>query len=227
MATSVIAAITYARQQAQTDDAGIPSVLGLAFANDVLVDFHRELAARRINASGLNFNASSVLLANTTSFTWPTTNYALKTIEINYTDSAQGNYLQAMPVDISNLQGQTSFDWLRVNQPATSPLFANYGATWEAFPTPTSNALVKFVNFTTPTEYPDVGTAIGYPLTLDYRILSFGIVNRYSLSQENYSLAQASEQEYLKRVAKLIEILAPPSEQPIKAEPIHLTGWQF
>lgn len=227
MATSVIAAITYARQQAQTDDAGIPSVLGLAFANDGLNDFHRELTARRINASGLTFPASSVLLANTTSFTWPANLYALKTIEINYTDTQQSNYLQAQAVDVSNLQGTTSFDYLRVNQPTTQPLFANYGATWEAFPTPLTNANVKFVQFNTPTEYPDVGTAIGYPLTLDYRILSFWIVKQYALSQEQFDLADKAEQEYEKRVRKLIEILAPASQQPTRAEPIRLSGWQF
>lgn len=226
MATSVLSAITYAQQLSQTDVNGITSVLGLAWANDTLNDFHRELNARRINASGLNFQSASVVSAGASVLSWPANNYALKTIEVNYTDATLQNYAQAQEVEISNNQAQ-SFDWLRVNQPTTRPLFANYGATWELFPTPTQNAQVKFVNFTVPTEYPDVGTAIGYPLTLDYRVLGVRIAANYKLMLADYSAAQSLENEYQKRVGKIIEILAPASQQPIQAESLRINGWQF
>jgi hypothetical protein len=226
MATSILSAITYARQLASTDSNGISDTLGLAFANDTQNDVIRELTERNINAAKLTFPVASVLSANTTSFTWPSDLYALKTIEINYTDSNQQNYIQAENVEISNTQSQ-SFDWLRLNQPTTQPLFANYGPTWEAFPTPKVAASVKFVYFTLPTEYPDVGTAIPYPLTLDYRVLGVGIAKLYKMSLDEFSSSQSFDIEYKKRINKIINILAPASQQPITAEPIHLSGYEF
>lgn len=226
MATSILAAITYAQQLSQTDQNGIPSALGLAFANDAQNDFIRELSSRNINASKLTFSSASTLLANTTSFNWPADMYHLKTVEINYTDTSQQNYIQAQNVEISNVQG-VSFDKLRVNQATNSPVFANYGPSWEVFPTPTSNALAKFVYFTLPTEYPDVGTAIAYPMTLDYRALGTKIAELYKLSQGDYVSAKAFNDEYMKRIEKIISMLAPASQQPIQAESLHIDGWDF
>lgn len=229
MATSIFAAIQYAQQLAQTDNNGISSVAtgnGLAFANDAQNDFIRELSARNINAGKLTFPAASVLTAGTTSFNWPADMYHLKTVEVNYVDSSQNNYLQAQEVEISNAQG-SSFDWLRVNQPASSPLFANYGNTWELFPTPANNVNAKFVYFTLPTEYVDIGNPIVYPATLDYRIIGTKIAELYKLSLGDYSASQAFNDEYSKRVNKVINILAPASQQPIQAEPLHITGFNF
>lgn len=226
MATSILAAIVYAQQLSQTDSNGIPSVLGLAFANDAQNDFIRELSARNINASKLTFSPSSVLLAGTTSFTWPADMYHLKTVEINYTDTSQQNYIQATNVEISNAQG-VSFDKLRVNQTTTQPQFANYGPTWEVFPTPIANANAKFVYFTLPTEYPDVGSPVTYPATLDYRVLGTKIAELYALSQSSFDEAKSFNEEYNKRVNKIVSMLAPASQQPITAEPLHISGWQF
>lgn len=226
MATSILAAIVYAQQLSQTDSNGIPSVLGLAFANDAQNDFIRELSARNINASKLTFSPASVLLANTTSFKWPDALYHLKTLEINYSDTGQQNYIQAENVEISNAQG-VSFDKLRVNQPAWRPLFANYGDTWEVFPTPTTSANAKFVYFTLPTEYPDVGSPVTYPATLDYRILGAKIAELYALSQSAFAEATAFNEEYNKRVNKVVTMLMPASQQPVTAEPLHISGWEF
>lgn len=226
MATSILAAITYAQQLTQTDQNGIPSVLGLAFANDAQNDFIRELSARNINAAGITFPTSSVLLANTTSYAWPTTMYHLKTLSINYTDNTQINYVPAQPVEISNLQN-ISLDQLRLNQSTGSPLYANYGATWEVFPTPLFSANVRFVYFTIPTEYPDVGTAISYPITLDYRVLGAKIAELYKISQGDFNASKAFSDEYDKRVNKIMTLLAPASQQPIQADRLHITGFQF
>lgn len=226
MAISILSAITYAQQLAQTDQNGIPSLLGLAFANDAQNDFIRELSSRNINASKLTFSPTSVLLANTTSFTWPASMYHLKTVEVNYTDTSQQNYIQANDVDISNVQG-VSFDKLRVNQSNTQPLFANYGDTWEVFPTPTVNINAKFVYFTIPAEYTDIGSPITYPATLDYRILGTKIAQLYKIQQADYDSAKSMNDEYTRRVNRIIKMLAPASQQPIQAEPLHISGWQF
>lgn len=226
MATSILSAITYSRQLASTDSNGISDTLGLAFANDAQNDFIRELTERNINAAKLTFPPSSVLSAGTTQFSWPADLYALKTIEVNFTDTNQANYVQAENVEISNAQGQP-FDWLRLYQPTTQPLFANYGNTWELFPTPVLAANVKFVYFTIPTEYPDVGTAIPYPMTLDYRSLGAKIASLYKLSLDEFASSEAFDMEYKKRLNKIINILAPASQQPITAEPLHINGFQF
>lgn len=226
MATSILAAITYARQIAQTDSNGITDTLGLAFSNDATNDFVRELTARNINAAKLTFSPASVLLANTTSFKWPDDLYSLKTLEINYTDTSQQNYVQAQNVEISNVQG-ISFDRLRVNQSSASPVFANYGNTWEPFPTPTSSANAKFVYFTLPTEYPDVGTAMIYPMTLDYRMIGAKIAELYETMLGNSNQAKAFNDEYVKRVNKVITILAPASQQPVTPEKLHISGFEY
>lgn len=226
MATSILAAITYAQQLAQTDVNGITSVLGLAFANDATNDFVRELTSRNINAAKLTFSGASVLTSNSSVFSWPSDLYALKTIEINYTDTSQQNYVMAENVEISNVQG-VSFDQLRVNQSQSHPLFANYGNVWELFPTPRINANAKFVYFTLPTEYPDVGTAMVYPMTLDYRAIGAKIAELYKIMLGDFTTAKAFNDEYMKRVGKIIKILAPASQQPITAEKLHISGWQY
>lgn len=226
MSTSILSAISYARQLAQTDSNGISDATGLAFANDSLQDFIRTLTERDINAAKLTFPPSSVLSASTTSFSWPADLYALKTIEINYTDQNQNNFIQAQSVEIANIQ-QNSFDWLRINQPTTRPLFANYGNTWEVFPTPVGTAFAKFVYFTTPTEYPDVGSPIVYPASLDYRLLGAKIAALYKLSLSDMTGAQVMSDEYDKRVNKIINILAPQSQQPITPQGLQITGFEF
>lgn len=229
MATSIMAAITYAQQLCQTDSNAITSITsgnGLAFANDAQNDFIRELSSRNINASKLTFSTASVLIAGTTSFTWPADMYHLKTVEVNYTDTSQQNYIQVQNVDISNIQG-VSFDKLRVNQSNAQPLFANYGPTWEVFPTPISNTNAKFVYFTVPTEYTDIGSPIVYPATLDYRILGVKIAELYKLSQGDFPQAQSFNEDYMKRVSKVVGMLAPASQQPIQAEGLHISGWQY
>lgn len=235
MATSILSAITYARQLSQTDSNGISDTTGLAFANDALQNMTRALVERNINASKI-VELTIPLVAGTGKYNFPDgtlyTNsaamFSLKTIEVNFSDSTQQNYLQPEEVEISNAQGQP-FDWLRVNQSTRHPLIANYGGSFEIFPTPVaSNASgIKIVYFQVPTEYPDVGSPILYPATLDYRMLGARISSLYALTLSDFSSAQAFEGEYQKRLKDIINILAPVSQTPITAEILHISGWQF
>lgn len=225
--TSIIAAITYAQQLSQTDANGIPSLLGLAFANDAQQDFIRTLTEHDINAAKLTETTASIV-SGTGKYSWPSDLYALKTLEVNYTDNQQGNYIQPRAVDISNTQG-LSFDQIRINQPTQNPLFNNYGPTFEIFPTPTgSNSVgLKYVYYTTPTEYADVGAPIVYPATLDYRLLGAKIAALYKTTLGDYTSAETFNAEYDKRVKKIVTILAPQSQQPITPEKLHITGFEF
>ena len=228
MATSILAAITYSQQLAQTDDNGIGSVLGLAFYNDALQTMTRDLINRDIDAAQTQEAYRDLTTVSPNTYLWPSDMFALKTIEVNYQDATQQNYLQATPMDVANIQGK-SFDWLRVNQSISQPLFDNRGDQFEIFPTPqVSNTNgIRIFYFLTPTEALDVGTAIAYPQILDYRALSCKMAAMYYKTQNDNEMAIVYEQEYQTRIGKIINILAPSSQQPIQPTPLSLTGWNF
>lgn len=228
MATSVLAAIQYTQQLAQTDSGNIGSVFGLALYNDSLQTMTRDLINRGIDAAQTKESYTDLTTTSPNTYAWPTDMYALKTIEVNWSDNIAQNYLQATPMDVANIQGQ-SFSWLRANQSQQSPLFDNRGDTFEIFPTPTvaNSQGVRIFYFLTPTEAPDVGTAIQYPQTLDYRALSCLMASRYYKSQTDTVMAQVFEQEYNERIGKIINILAPSSQQPITPTPLAITGWNY
>lgn len=221
--------ITYAQQKAQTDSFGITSVLGLAWANDALIDMTRDLLVRNIDAAQVAESYATISASDVPPgrFAWPTDMFALKTITVNFTDSSQINFLQADKLDVSNIQGDTSFDFLRLNQPTSSPLFTNHGDTGEVFPTPTGTAVVKIFYFLAPTEYTSIGDSLSYPQTLDYRALGDKVISSYYDSQTSPEMAERFEQKYIKRIDDLIRILAPQSQQPTKPQKLRLTGWNL
>ena len=228
MATSVLSAITYSQQLAQTDVNGISSVLGLALYNDALQTMTRDLVNRDIDAAQTQEAYRDLSTNSPNTYLWPSDMFALKTIEVNYTDSTQQNYLQALPMDVANIQNK-SFDWLRVHQPQNAPLFDNRGDQFEIFPTPTASNTngIRIFYFLTPTEALDVGTAIPYPLTLDYRAISALMTSRYYKTQSDVAMADVYAKEYQERIAKIINILAPSSQQPITPTPLMMSGWNF
>lgn len=228
MATSVLSAINFAQQLAQTDSNGIGSVLGLALYNDALQTMTRDLVNRDIDAAQTQEAYRDLSTTSPNTYLWPTDMFALKTIEVNFQDSNQQNYLQATAMDVANIQSY-SFDWLRVNQSIQIPLFDNRGDQFEIFPTPiVGNARgIKIFYFLTPTEVTNVGQTINYPQTLDYRALSAKMASMYYKTQSDGAMAQIYEAEYQTRIAKIINILAPSSQQPITPEPLRMSGWNF
>lgn len=227
--TTVVSVIGYAQQLAQTDVNGISSVLGLAFYNDALQDMTRDLIERGIDAAQTQESYTTISSSDPVPgrFAWPSSMFALKTIEVDYTNTGGQNYLQAGKVDVSNLQGQTSWDYLRLNQPTTDPIFTNHGDTGEVFPTPVGSALVRIYSYLTPTEATTVSDTVAYPQTLDFRMLSAKMTSMYHKSQENPQMAQVFEDDYQRRLNKVKNILAPQSKQPTKPESLHISGWDF
>lgn len=228
MATSVLSAIQYAQQLAQTDSNGIGSVFGLSLYNDSLQTFHRDLLNRGIDASQTQEAYADLTTTTPNTYAWPFDMYALKTIEVNFQDQTQQNYLQATAMDVANLQN-VSFSWLRANQNMQSPVFDNRGDTFEIFPTPQApNAQgVRIFYYLTPSEASDVGQPVQYPLTLDYRAASCKMAALYYKSQNDPEMAQVYDAEYLERVNKMIKILAPGTQQPIQPTPLQISGWSY
>jgi hypothetical protein len=225
MPTSVAAAITYTRQIAQTDTNGISSTLGLAFYNDALQTMTRDLVNRGIDAAQTQESYRDLTTDSPNTYLWPSDMYALKTIEVNWSDQTEDNYIQAKPVDVANIQ-QRSFSWLRANQTQQEPLFDNRGDQFEIFPTPTATNSqgIRIFYFLTPTEATHVGAAVQYPQTLDYRALSCKMAALYYKQQNDDKMAAIFEQEYLSRIDKIIKILLPGTQQPITPKPLAMTG---
>jgi hypothetical protein len=227
--STLLNAITYARQLAQTDSNGITNTLGIAFGNDALQNMTRSLLERGVDASQTQESYTDLTTSSPNTYAWPTDMFALKTIEVNFSDTGQNNYLQAEQVDVANLQGDTSFSYLRANQPTTAPLVDNRGDTYEIFPTPlvANSQGIRIFYFLTPTEYTDTGDTIAYPCSLDYRCLSARIAALYATSQGDLEMAKACNEEYQARLQDIIRILAPGTQQPIKPQKLHLTGWDL
>ena len=228
MATSVISAVNHAQRLAQTDANGIGSVLGLALYNDAFQTMTRDLINRGIDAAQTQEAYRDLTTTNPNTYLFPSDMYALKTIEVNWSDQEAQNYLQAKPMDVANIQNK-SFSYLRDNQSQEEPLFDNRGDWFEIFPVPTSTNSqgIRIFYYLTPTEALDVGTAIGYPQTLDYRALSAKIAAMYYKIQNDTNMAVVYETEYENRINKIIKILAPPSQQPITPKGLALTGWDY
>lgn len=229
MSTTVSNVITYARQLAQTDSNGISDTLGIAFCNDALQNMTRSLLERGLDAAQTQESYTNLTTTSPNTYAFPSDMFALKTIEVNFTDSSQNNFLQAERVDIANLQGKTSFDFLRVNQSTQSPLFDNRGNTYEIFPTPAIAVTngIKLFYFLTPTEYTATSDTISYPQSLDYRCLAARVAALYAISQGKLDIMATCSKEYETRLNDIISILAPGSQQPIKPQKLRLTGWNF
>lgn len=228
MAT-VASAILYARQKAQTDSNGISDTNGLAWANNGLIDITRELIKRNIDASQTCESSATINPTDTPPgrFAWPSDMFMLKTISANYTDSSQANFIQMEKVEVANLQGKTSVDDLRLNQPNNSPCFTNHGDTGEAFPTPIKATILKIFYYLAPTEYTTTSDTVSYPQSLDYRCLGDKILEAYYQSQENFEVASQWAAQALKKINDSVVILGPQSQQPITPEPLQITGWEF
>lgn len=228
MATSILSAITYTQQLCQTDSNAIPSVLGLALYNDARMEWTRDMLNKNMDAAKTQEAYRDITTSTPNTYTWPDDMFALKTVEINFQDTTEQNYIQAKVMDVANVQYK-SFSWLRANQSQQSPLIDNRGDTFEVFPTPiTSNSQgIRIFYFLKPTEATDVGEAIPYPQLLDPRTLSFKMSSTYQRTQENLEMATEFEREYQQRMGKVIRIVEPGTQQPVRPEPLSITGWSF
>ena len=229
MAT-VADAITYARQKAQTDSNGIDDTTGLAWANNGLLDITRDFIERGVDASQVkeSFTTSNPSDVPPGQFAWPSSMWALKTIAVDYSNTGGQNLMQASKMDVSNLQFQTSWDFVRANQPESDPQFTNHGDTGEIFPTPTSGpCLIKIYQYLQPTEYSSTSSTINYPQSLDYRALGDKILVAYYESLTKFDVAAYWTGEYTKKFKGAFNILAPQSKQPIEPQGLQITGFEY
>ncbi len=229
-------AINFARAQAQTDSNGLTDANAIIFANNALLDFRRQLINAGVDAAQIQ-EAYTDGVASTGMYLYPTDMFWLKAIELNYTDATQANYKVATALDISNIPADKSFGWLRQNANPTTPYFNGHGDWFEIFPTPTQNVsqLIRIVYFLQPTEFVATTDTISYPESLDYRILGWFIASSYLYSigasvgsgRNVHLLGDTFNTKYQEIVKQLIETLARPSQQPVQAVPVQISGWEF
>lgn len=232
MAATLNDVLTYSRTLCQTSSNGLTDSAGIAFANDALGEMTKDLLERDIDAVGTQEAYTALTTNNPNTYAWPDDMYSLKTVEVDFTGAGGQQFLQAQAVDVANIQF-VSFDYLRANQPTTMPLFDNRGNTFEIFPRPTSaQGTVRIFYFKQPTDFTSTADLISYPQSLDYRCLSAKIAYFYQLSLDKGGKATKGkatdfDADYERRMNKIIKILMPPSQAPIQATQVQLSGWNF
>lgn len=228
--------LTFSRAQAQTDSNGLTDAKGIIFANSRLVDFHRQLVEHGVDASQIQEAYCDAVIptgGNGTTLAYPTDCLALKTIEVNYTDTNPQNYIRAEQVDVSNLHNQNSFSYLRKYASTQTPQFDDRGDWYEIFPSFASGAnisqAIRLFYYLKPTEYTSTSDTISYPESQDYRILGFGVCADYYNSLNKFTEAEAFEAKYQKRVDQYISTLGRGSSQPIQVQVLDVggNGWFF
>ena len=227
--------LSFSRAQAQTDSNGLTNANGIIFANEALVDFHRRLVKHGVDASQLQETYVPTVTVpasgDGSTFTYPTNCLALKTVEVNFTDTNANNYINATQVDVSNPSANNSFSWMRLYQSTQFPKFDDRGDWYEIFPAFISgnnltNAIRLFY-FLKPTLYTAVGDTIAYPEDQDTATLGWRIAAMYLYSLGNLEQVDAFNLKYEERVKEYIATLARGSQSPIKATPIQVSGWEF
>ena len=229
--------LTFSRAQALTDSNGLTDADGIIFANSRLADFHRQLVNRGVDASQIQETYIPTVTVpasgNGSTFTYPSDCLALKTIEVNYTDTNPQNYIRAEQVDVANLAGQNSFSYLREHASTQGPKFDDRGDWYEIFPSfKSGNNLtnaIRLFYYLKPTEYTAVGNTISYPESQDYRVLGWGICADFYYSLNKFEEGTFFEQKYQSAVDRYISTLGRGSQQPIQAEVLNVgnNGWQF
>lgn len=232
MAVTLSNVLTFARAQAQTDSNGLTDANGIEFANEALLDFRRRLVDSGVDAGTVTEFVQEGTV-NTGVYSYPTNPSVLflKTIELNYANTTAADKITATQLDISNIPAGKSVGWVRTNAPANKPYFDDRGDEYEIFPTPTAahnvSSLITLFYFARPTEFTAVGNSLGYPETIDHRILGWRIAANYLYSLGKVEEGTVVNQRYEERVSQLIATLSRGSQQPIQATTIQMTGWEF
>lgn len=222
--------LNFSRAQSQTDSNGLTDANGIIFANEALLDFHRFLIQKGVDASQIQ-EAYRDATVNVGTYLYPTDMFFLKAIELNYGNTTAADYVVAHQVDASNLAGDTSFSWLRSNASVQDPQFDDRGDWFEVFPTFTSahnvTQAIRILYFLEPTEYTATSDTLSYPVTLDYRAIGWRIAANYKRSLLDFASADKFDAEYQKHLDQIAVTLARGAQSPIQATPIQDTGWEY
>lgn len=228
--------LNYVRAQVQTDSNGLTDAKGIIFANEALQDFHRRLVHAGVDASQTQESYTSGT-ANQGTYLYPTDMLFLKAMSVNFVDQSNSNFLPAQQLDVSNIPGGVSFEWLRSNQSPLWPMFDDRGDQFEIFPTPTSGFnltnMFRIFYYLQPTQYTAVSDTVAYPENLDTAILGWRICGDYlyslgqNVGRKGIFTGDFFYAKYDERVKQYIATLSRGTQQPMQSTPIQSTGWNF
>lgn len=224
--------ISFARTQSQTDSNGLTDANGIKFGNEALNDFRRRLVAGGVDAGQIQEFVQEGTV-NVGKYSYPTNPSMLwlKTIELNYSGGGTSNFKVANQLDVANIPGGHSVGWVRINATTNSPWFDDRGDEYEIFPTPTGShnvtSIITLFYYQKPAEFTATSDSLEYPETLDIRILGWRIASNYLYSLGKILEGDAFNLKYEERVKQLIATLSRGSQQPIQAQGLGLTGWEF
>lgn len=227
--------LAYCEQKTQAGTGNLNGSNGLSFLNEALTDFRSEMIKRGVDASQTQESyipsVTPPAANNGSTFAYPDDMFALKTIEVNMTDSGTQNFILATQLDVANIPGQSSFSWLRLNQPTTAPLFDDRGDTFEIFPAFTQSMnltnAVRIFYYLEPTPYASTSDTLTYPDSLDWYILATRVCSLYYESLNKFNEADYWRNLYVKKMADLNTTLARGSQQPIQPTGLQMSGWEF
>lgn len=231
--------LSYVETKTQAPAGTLNSATGISFLNEAMIDLRSELIKKGIDAAQTQESYIATVTVPTyptpSTFAYPSDMYVLKTIEVNMTDTTQQNYLVAQQVDQANLPSslnqQTSFDFIRVNQPTNQPLFADNGDTFEIFPTFTTGMnltnAIKIIYYLQPIPYTTTSDNLAYPDLLDVYILAERVAALYYESLNKFSEAAYWMEKSNSRLSRVGVSLARGSQQPIQPQGLGITGWEF
>ena len=235
MSITVSNVLAYCETKTQAGTSTLNGSNGISFLNEAMLDMKLEMIKRGIDAAQLQESYVASVTppssGNGSTFAFPTDMFALKTIEVNMTDTNPQNYLLASQLDVSNIPGQDSFSWLSANQSTESPLFDPLGDTYEIFPAFTSSMNltnpIRIFYFLQPTLYTSTSDTLSYPDSLNSNILATKICSLFFESLNKFTEANDWNDKYTGMLNKLNTTLARGSQQPISPTPLQITGWQF
>lgn len=226
--STVLDAINYARANSNSDSNGISDANGLIWANSALLDIRREYIKYGVDAAQIQ-EAYRDTLSGQGTYVYPSDMFFLKSLELNYKNTSQQDYVTANQIDISDLS--TSYDWLRVNQDSSAPVFDDHGDWYEIFPTPktgdNTTSAIKLFYYLQPTEYTSVNSTLVYPDTLDYRIIGKRIQMYFMRSLEKFDIAKSLDDESREDIRGMCGLLSRGSEMPTTTQGIQWTGYEF
>lgn len=217
----------------------ISNANGLLFFNDANKDYHLELIKRGVEASQIQEAYRDVAVPASgqgSTFLYPSDMVFLKNISVNMINTPTAganaqNYITAQQIDIGNTQQNTSFEFLRLNQPVQQPIFDDRGDWFEIFPTfKASMNLIQALRifyYLQPNLYTSVNDVLEYPESQDYYILADKIVALFYDSQEDQLNADKFQKKYIDRLERQVDTLVRGVDQPVAPNGLGLSGWEF
>ena len=247
----LLSVIQAARTYLQTDSNGLLDADAIVLANEALLASTSDMILRGINAAQVieaYMNATDQVgiysWPDGVSSSWvpvtgstPTAEmWMLKTLNVNYQDTTENNYIEANLIDVGNLPNGQGYMWLRNNSVTRNPQFDNRGATFEIFPAPNNSVdgqnLTKFfymMYFAAPTLYASDSSNVLYPFNLNVNVLASRMAWIQSSRSNEESQLRAKEYQAIdaSESGKLEQILKRGNQKSPSPQGIQTTGYEF